>query len=117
MPLFCSDSFSLSFTETHDAKTYIKHVISFFRYTSIGSIYDTVPNALLSISDASGPKGSFKPAYMLLDGRLERAGRAKRSSSKMNKESDSVPILDDGGMSVDAGTCTASIIVIGDEIL
>ncbi|KAF3331797.1 FAD synthase-like protein [Carex littledalei] len=86
-------------------------------YTSIGSIYDTVPNALLSMSDSSGPKGSFKPAYMLLDGRLERAGRTKRSASKTDKKTDCVATLDNGGVSVDAGTCTASIIVIGDEIL
>ncbi|KAJ3683950.1 hypothetical protein LUZ61_013114 [Rhynchospora tenuis] len=86
-------------------------------YTSIGSIYDTVPNALLSISDGSEPKRNFKPAYMLLDGRLERAGRAKKSAPKLDKESDAVATIDNGGNNVDASTCTASIIVIGDEIL
>jgi hypothetical protein len=105
-----------SITETQCQDIH-KHVILFFRYTSIGSIHDTVPNTLLSISDTSGPKGSFKPAYMLVDGRLERAGRTKKSAQKMDKVSNSVATLDDGGMSVDAGTCTASIIVIGDEIL
>uniref|UniRef100_J3KYG1 FAD synthase n=1 Tax=Oryza brachyantha TaxID=4533 RepID=J3KYG1_ORYBR len=46
-------------------------------YTSIGSIHDTVPNAQLS----DGP-GVFKPAYMLTDGTLERAGRAKKVNRK-----------------------------------
>lgn len=52
-------------------------------YTSIGSIHDTVPNALLS--DGSG---SFKPAYMLSDGTFERAGRAKKINSKAKSSSD-----------------------------
>ncbi|KAK3159968.1 hypothetical protein QOZ80_1BG0053540 [Eleusine coracana subsp. coracana] len=46
-------------------------------YTSIGSIHDTVPNELLG--DGSG---GFRPAYMLSDGRFERAGRAKKSGKK-----------------------------------
>ncbi|KAK3163539.1 hypothetical protein QOZ80_1AG0005030 [Eleusine coracana subsp. coracana] len=46
-------------------------------YTSIGSIHDTVPNELLG--DGSG---GFRPAYMLSDERLERAGRAKKSGKK-----------------------------------
>ncbi|GJN37858.1 hypothetical protein PR202_gb26853 [Eleusine coracana subsp. coracana] len=48
-----------------------------YRYTSIGSIHDTVPNELLG--DGSG---GFRPAYMLSDGRFERAGRAKKSGKK-----------------------------------
>ncbi|KAJ1688608.1 hypothetical protein LUZ63_012763 [Rhynchospora breviuscula] len=86
-------------------------------YTSIGSIYDTLPNALLAVSHASAPKPIFKPAYMLLDGRLERAGRAKKSSPNLNNESHPLPTIDNAANNVDATTSTASIIVIGDEIL
>ncbi|XP_062208298.1 probable FAD synthase [Phragmites australis] len=43
-------------------------------YTSIGSMHSTVPNELLR--DGSG---GFRPAYTLSDGRLERAGRAKKT--------------------------------------
>ncbi|KAK6943875.1 Thioredoxin domain [Dillenia turbinata] len=42
-----------------------------YSYTSIGSIYDTVPNSLLSVSNPSGTAGQFRPAYLLSDGRLE----------------------------------------------
>ncbi|KAL6850531.1 hypothetical protein ACP4OV_021158 [Aristida adscensionis] len=82
-------------------------------YTSIGSIYDTVPNALLS--DSSTGK-SFRPAYMLSDGRLERAGRTKKANHKIEANSVSSNGLDnaDGEQMV---SCSASIIVIGDEML
>ncbi|KAL6626481.1 hypothetical protein ACP70R_030207 [Stipagrostis hirtigluma subsp. patula] len=46
-------------------------------YTSIGSIHNTVPNELLR--DGAG---GYKPAYMLSDGSLERAGRAKKTGKK-----------------------------------
>jgi hypothetical protein len=84
-----------------------------FRYTSIGSIHDTVPNVLLS--DSSGGK-SFRPAYMLSDGRLERAGRAKKANN--NIEINSVA---SNGMKITEGeqmiSRSASIVIIGDEIL
>ncbi|KAJ8477566.1 hypothetical protein OPV22_021293 [Ensete ventricosum] len=81
-------------------------------YTSIGSIYDTVPNALLSIADSANTKGTFKPAYMLSDGRLERAGRTKMHL-KCNSTSPN-----NGVISVNSsGFFTASIVVVGDEIL
>ncbi|KAG8045983.1 hypothetical protein GUJ93_ZPchr0008g11661 [Zizania palustris] len=51
-------------------------------YTSIGSIHDTVPNARLS--DGSNV---FKPAYMLSDGALERAGRANKPSGRKENRS------------------------------
>ncbi|KAF5189975.1 Fad synthase [Thalictrum thalictroides] len=86
-------------------------------YTSIGSIYDTVPNSLLCTSDSSSNKGHFKPAYLLADGRLERAGRAKRY----------FPLASEGGLVASNGpnsvesrqnnTLTASVITLGDEIL
>ncbi|KAL6850530.1 hypothetical protein ACP4OV_021157 [Aristida adscensionis] len=47
-------------------------------YTSIGSVRSTVPNELLR--DGSG---GYKPAYMLSDGRLERAGRAKKTGKRI----------------------------------
>ncbi|XP_038970904.1 FAD synthase-like isoform X2 [Phoenix dactylifera] len=85
-------------------------------YTSIGSIYDTVPNALLSSADSSSMKENFKPAYMLSDGRLERAGRAKKISSKC----ESTHVLSNGMINTGAhrsSSLTASIIAVGDEIL
>lgn len=89
------------------------HVLFFFpRYTSIGSIHDTVPNALLSISD-SCCKEKFKPAYLLSDGRLERAGRAKKFSSSINA-------VGNGSGSVDShksSLLVASVIAVGEEIL
>ncbi|KAG2611340.1 hypothetical protein PVAP13_4KG130600 [Panicum virgatum] len=48
-----------------------------YRYTSIGSIHNTVPNELLR--DGSG---GYRPAYTLSDGGLERAGRAKKAGKK-----------------------------------
>ncbi|KAK6231668.1 MoaB/Mog domain - like 1 [Theobroma cacao] len=85
-------------------------------YTSIGSIYDTVPNALLSISNTSS-KEKFKPAYLLPDGRLERAGRVKKISSS---DGTRLPAINNGLDSVDSHRnrmFTASVIGVGDEIL
>ncbi|KAL1196630.1 hypothetical protein V5N11_021527 [Cardamine amara subsp. amara] len=76
-------------------------------YTSIGSIHDTVPNALLSVNDTS-TKEKFKPAYLLSDGRLERAGRVKKIASlksDVDTESQGREVL------------LASVIAVGDEIL
>jgi len=89
-------------------------ILSFCRYTSIGSIYDTIPNALLNISDSSSNKESFKPAYLLCDGRLERAGRAKKFAPKCENT------LSNGLNNVDphhSSSLSASIIAVGDEIL
>ncbi|KAH8946082.1 hypothetical protein BDL97_12G074400 [Sphagnum fallax] len=41
-------------------------------YTSIGKLHDTLPNPALLVS-----KDKYKPAYLMLDERLERAGRVK----------------------------------------
>jgi len=43
-------------------------------YTSLGSTYNTFPNPALQDSNLSS---GYRPAYELLDGNLERAGRAK----------------------------------------
>ncbi|MCL7048005.1 hypothetical protein MKW94_020291 [Papaver nudicaule] len=86
-------------------------------YTSIGSVYDTVPNALLCIDDSSSSKENFKPAYKLTDGRLERAGRAKKCYPSARGDG---PAVSNGLTGVDShqtGTLTASIISVGDEIL
>ncbi|XP_026417733.1 FAD synthase-like isoform X1 [Papaver somniferum] len=86
-------------------------------YTSIGSTYDTVPNALLCIDDSSSSKENFKPAYKLIDGRLERAGRAKKCYPSASGDG---PVISNGLTGVDShqtGTLTASIISVGDEIL
>ncbi|KAE8717017.1 hypothetical protein F3Y22_tig00110065pilonHSYRG00096 [Hibiscus syriacus] len=85
-------------------------------YTSIGSIYDTVPNALLSISSTSS-KEKFKPAYLLSDGRLERAGRIKKKSTLDGTLCPAVNNGLDGVNSQKNRMFTASVIGVGDEIL
>lgn len=85
-------------------------------YTSIGSIHDTVPNALLRSGDSASSEEKFRPAYMLSDGRLERAGRVKKHSSSahgVSPSSDGMYKLDFNNGSV----LTTSIIAVGDEIL
>lgn len=85
-------------------------------YTSIGSIYDTDPNALLCIPHHSGNKETFKPAYLLSDGRHERAGRAKILASK----NENTPIMCNGLKNASLHqncSFSASIITIGGEIL
>ncbi|KAL3157694.1 hypothetical protein ABBQ32_012130 [Trebouxia sp. C0010 RCD-2024] len=67
-------------------------------YTSIGAIDNTVPNSLLRKEN-----GTFAPAYMLADGRMERAGR-------INKQTPEVPVTK-------SLTRSAAIIVVGDELL
>ncbi|KAK6942760.1 Phosphoadenosine phosphosulfate reductase [Dillenia turbinata] len=81
-------------------------------YTSIGSIYDTVPNSLLSVTNPSGTAEQFRPAYLLSDGRLERAGRAKKiSPSASGQVSNGLDSHQHSGM------LSASVIAVGDEIL
>ncbi|XP_057548347.1 uncharacterized protein LOC130826779 isoform X2 [Amaranthus tricolor] len=85
-------------------------------YTSIGSIYDTVPNKFLCISDSSSSKMEYRPAHMLADGRLERAGRARKSTHGSHSNIS----LSNGTTDVEAPhSCipTASVIGVGDEIL
>ncbi|KAL3531982.1 hypothetical protein ACH5RR_005503, partial [Cinchona calisaya] len=86
-------------------------------YTSIGSIHDTIPNGSLCIRDSSNSEGRFRPAYLLADGRMERAGRVKKFSSPVCGHLRSVINgLKDGDMN-QLRTLTASIIAVGDEIL
>lgn len=85
-------------------------------YTSIGSIYDTVPNPLLCTTDSLSNTEKFKPAYLLSDGRLERAGRAK----KRNQVSEACIDISNGPNIIHShqnGALTASVIAVGDEIL
>ncbi|KAK7250626.1 hypothetical protein RIF29_33172 [Crotalaria pallida] len=72
----------------------------------------TVPNSLLSINNSSN---KFKPAYLLAGGRLERAGRVKKISScgQLHVDANGLTSLDLHKNSM----LTASIIVVGDEIL
>ncbi|KAI8015601.1 putative FAD synthase [Camellia lanceoleosa] len=82
-----------------------------YSYTSIGSMHDTVPNALLCIKNSDNSKEKFRAAYMLPDGRLERAGRAVCGR---------FPAVGNGLKSVDVnenGILTASGIAVGDELL
>ncbi|XP_010553000.1 PREDICTED: FAD synthase-like [Tarenaya hassleriana] len=83
-------------------------------YTSIGSIHDTVPNALLRVND-SNSKDKFKPAYLLSDGRLERAGRVKKVSSGRENFPSVGNDLDNE--SYKHKVLSAAIIAVGDEIL
>lgn len=86
-------------------------------YTSIGSIHDTVPNAILGVNNSDNSKEKFRPAYLLPDGRLERAGRAKKCSPPV---SGCFSAVSNGLKSVDVhenGMLKASVIAVGDEIL
>nr|XP_043634192.1 FAD synthase-like [Erigeron canadensis] len=80
-------------------------------YTSIGSINDTVPNALLSINDSPIGEKRFKPAYMLSDGRSERAGRARKISTAATCNGQKCLLPHQ------SNALTASIVAVGDEIL
>lgn len=85
-------------------------------YTSIGSIHDTVPNELLCVNHSDNNGEKFKPAYLLQDGRLERAGRVKKYSSPVSAKH---PCLSNGFKSEDSNrkvVLTASIVGVGDEI-
>nr|GMC89020.1 FAD synthase-like [Ipomoea batatas] len=86
-------------------------------YTSIGSIHDTVPNALLCTAHSTNCNEKFRPAYLLSDGRLERAGRVKKYSSTVSKQ---VSPINNGFKGEDScwkNMLTASVIAVGDEIL
>lgn len=67
-------------------------------YTSLGSTKNTVQNSALQRTD-----GSYAPAYELMDGRLERAGRVSKLASCSSREG-----LRSG---------TAALAIIGDEML
>uniref|UniRef100_M1CQA8 FAD synthase n=2 Tax=Solanum tuberosum TaxID=4113 RepID=M1CQA8_SOLTU len=86
-------------------------------YTSIGSIHDTVPNALLCIRNDNNSEQKFRPAYLLADGRLERSGRVKKFSApvcgKLSSVCNGLKIEDLNSNNM----LTASIIAVGDEIL
>lgn len=82
-------------------------------YTSIGSIYDTVPNALLNDSSTGT---SLRPTYMLSDGRLGGVGRTKKSNHKTKFNS----VSSNGMNNTEVEhmiSCSASTFVVGDEIL
>ncbi len=49
-------------------------------YTSLGSRSNTKPNPHLAVRDEKNDLTIYKPAYELLDGSLERAGRVRNSS-------------------------------------
>ncbi|KAH9734946.1 MoCF biosynth domain-containing protein [Citrus sinensis] len=86
-----------------------------YSYTSIGSIHDTLPNALLCVSDSSNNQEKFKPAYKLSDGRLERAGRVKKVSPSICGTA--VANVMDNVDSHKSSLLKASAIAVGDEIL
>ncbi|KAK6126164.1 hypothetical protein DH2020_040083 [Rehmannia glutinosa] len=83
-------------------------------YTSIGSVHDTVPNALLLHNKTNDSEENYKPAYLLPDGRLERAGRVKKfTSTPLSAVSNGLKYEDSHCKSM----FTASVIAVGDEIL
>ncbi|PSC67404.1 FAD synthase [Micractinium conductrix] len=67
-------------------------------YTSLGSVANTEPNAALRKED-----GSYAPAHMLPDARLERAGRQLRVQKQDSLAGEKCK--------------TAGLLIIGDEIL
>mmetsp|Transcript_21225 Transcript_21225/g.53960 ORF Transcript_21225/g.53960 Transcript_21225/m.53960 type:complete len:533 (-) Transcript_21225:676-2274(-) len=81
-------------------------------YTSLGSRFNTVPNSALLCED-----GTYAPAYLLTDGRLERAGRAAKAPQQQPDE------LTGGGsegVAVSPGSRqrhTAALLLVGDELL
>ncbi|CAK9159822.1 unnamed protein product, partial [Ilex paraguariensis] len=88
-----------------------------YSYTSIGSVHDTIPNTLLCINNSTNNREQFRPAYLLHDGRLERAGRVKKLAPPV---CGLFPAVSNGLKSVDPQRnmmCTASVIAVGDEIL
>lgn len=93
-------------------------------YTSIGSVHDTIPNGALYIESCQNSgneqcqlgSNKYRPAYMLRDGRLERAGRLKRQNKMERKKS--VTTNGDVGIIPCANSLfAASVLVVGDEIL
>lgn len=82
-------------------------------YTSIGSISDTRPNSSLKKEN-----GSYAPAYLLSDGRLERLGRRKVMSflPSMN-EGFGIQSHSNGGLDISTLTKKAALLIIGDELL
>ncbi len=71
-------------------------------YTSVGSVSNTHPNAALARED-----GTFAPAHLLPDARLERAGRGRGAVART--------VSAKRGANKETGT--VGIIIIGDEIL
>lgn len=69
-------------------------------YTSVGSIKNTVPNSALMRED-----GTYAPAHLLPDARLERAGRVGKTEITRRDSSRQCEIQ------------TAALLIIGDEIL
>ena len=81
-------------------------------YTSVGSVSNTLPNQALARED-----GSFAPAHLLPDARLERAGRVSSSQNSVRRlnRSNSSSVKKKRG--ADADTGTVGLLIIGDEIL
>lgn len=78
-------------------------------YTSLGTRDDTLPNPALRIEPAEGGDGgaaAFRPAHLLSDFSLERAGRAGKAPAA---PAPSAPPV--------AAARTAGLVVIGEEIL
>jgi len=73
-------------------------------YTSLGSRQTTQPNRALLRED-----GTYAPAYLLPDGRLERASRITAPAA--------AAAASDGGGEVGSFAHTAGIVVVGDELL
>eukprot|EP00850_Spirogloea_muscicola_P019537 SM000193S05161 [mRNA] locus=s193:21577:27166:- [translate_table: standard] len=107
-------------------------------YTSIGNVHDTLPNEALRLTAANADlsavsslppdanaalsiKAQYRPAYLLRDGRLERAGRlkAKKAASGCTPVANGDAQLRDPALpDSDSGPAlTAAVVAVGDQIL
>eukprot|EP00850_Spirogloea_muscicola_P022461 SM000296S11296 [mRNA] locus=s296:19799:25288:- [translate_table: standard] len=107
-------------------------------YTSIGNVHDTLPNEALRLTAANADlsaisslppvenaalsiKPQYRAAYLLRDGRLERAGRlkAKKAASGHAVVANGDAQLQDPALpDSDSGPAlTAAVVAVGDQIL
>ncbi|XP_002976522.2 FAD synthase [Selaginella moellendorffii] len=96
-------------------------------YTSIGSVHDTVPNEALYIDSSVeedcpelglSRKKAYKPAYLLRDGRLERAGRLRKQPRKDYQGPGVANGVENTDTQANVDTLyAASVLSVGDELL
>eukprot|EP00850_Spirogloea_muscicola_P014330 SM000102S09188 [mRNA] locus=s102:162935:168409:+ [translate_table: standard] len=107
-------------------------------YTSIGNVHDTLPNEALRIMAANADlsaisslppdanaalsiKPQYRPAYLLRDGRLERAGRLKAKKAASGHAvvaNGDAQLRDPALLDSDSGPAlTAAVVAVGDQIL
>lgn len=88
-------------------------------YTSLGTRDDTLPNPALRIASAEGANGApqFRPAYLLSDFSLERAGRVSKPAKPGAAPSGvPAPAPPESRRPVESAR-TAGLVIIGEELL